>query len=64
MPEYKHDDELMIDREDEDKKPSDKLFVGLGWDEDATTKRKHYRRFYPNNLEDTKEVLPVPTPFN
>lgn len=62
MPQYKHDDEMSIDRECDP--PSEKLFLGMGWDEDSSTKRKHYRRFYCNNLEDEKDVLPVPTPFN
>jgi len=39
------------------------MFIGLGWDEDATTKRKHYRRFYPDELENVTDVLPVPSPF-
>ena len=43
MPKYKQDKRLKVDREDMDHKPTAVLFVGLGWDEDATTKRKHYR---------------------
>jgi hypothetical protein len=39
------------------------LFLGLGWDEDATTDRKHYRRYYPDELENVKSVLPVASPF-
>jgi hypothetical protein len=62
MPQYKHDDEMAIDREVDP--PSDKIFLGMGWDENKDTNRKHYRRFYVGNLEDTKEVLPVPSPFN
>lgn len=27
-------------------------------------KIKHYRRFYNDELENVKEVLPIPTPFN
>lgn len=45
MPKYKRDPELDVDREID--QPPESLFVGLGWDEDATTLRKHYRRFYP-----------------
>jgi hypothetical protein len=40
------------------------MFIGLGWDEDATTGRKHYRRFYPDELENVNEILPIKTPFN
>ena len=61
MPKYKRDIELDIDREIE--APPDSLFIGLGWDEDATTKRRHYRRYYPDELENVKSVLPVPSPF-
>ena len=39
------------------------MYIGLGWDEDATTKRKHYRRFYPDELENVKEVLAIASPF-
>jgi hypothetical protein len=31
----------MIDREYDP--PKDELYIGLGWDEDASTGRKHYR---------------------
>lgn len=44
--------------------PSDKLFVGLGWDEDSKTDRKHYRRYFPMELENCKELLPSASPFN
>jgi hypothetical protein len=40
------------------------MFVGLGWDEDKDTNRRHYRRYYPDELENVKEILPIPTPFN
>ena len=61
MPQYKRDTELDVDREID--APPESLFIGLGWDEDATTKRKHYRRYYPSELEKVKEVLPVESPF-
>jgi hypothetical protein len=38
--------------------------MGLGWDETPDQKRRHYRRYYPDELENIKEVMPVPTPFN
>lgn len=31
------------------------MFIGLGWDEDSKTQRKHYRRFYPDELENAGE---------
>ena len=52
---------MAIDREIDP--PASAVFWPLGWDEDATTDRKHYRRFYPKELERTEEVLPVPSPF-
>ena len=52
---------MAIDREIDH--PPSAVFLPLGWDEDATTLRKHYRRFYPKELERTEEVLPVPSPF-
>lgn len=61
-PQYERDVELNIDREV--KAPSDALFMGLGWDEDATTKRKHYRKYYPKELEKVKELMPKESPFN
>ena len=61
MPTYEFDELMAIDREV--KKPSDKLFMGLGWDKDANSNRKHYRKFYTSELEHEKEVLPVCSPF-
>ena len=43
--------------------PPETLFVGLGWDETHEAKTKHYRRFYPKELEKVEEVMPVPSPF-
>lgn len=37
--------------------------MGLGWDEDRNTHRKHYRRFYPKELETVTDLMPKPTPF-
>ena len=62
MPEYTEDHRLKIDREVN--KPSEKLYLGLGWDEDGTTKRRHYRKFYADELENITEVMPKPSPFN
>lgn len=62
MPKYKHDDLMDVDREHEI--PPEAMFIGLGWDENAETGRKHYRRFYPDELEKIKSILPIETPFN
>ena len=56
MPTYKLDTRLKVDREQDP--PSSKLYIGLGWDEDSTTKRKHYRQFYNDELENNPEVFP------
>ena len=40
------------------------MFLGLGWDEDKDTGRRHYRRFYPDELENVREIIPNPSPFN
>ena len=60
-PQYYRDKDLEVDKEE--KKPPESAFIGLGWDEDANTKRKHYRRFYPDELENIKSVLPITSPF-
>jgi hypothetical protein len=59
---YMFDKRLLINREVNP--PSDAIFMGLGWDENPDQKRRHYRRYYPDELENIKEVMPVPTPFN
>jgi hypothetical protein len=43
--------------------PPESLYIGLGWDEHNESKTKHYRKYYPNELENVKEVMPVPSPF-
>jgi len=53
---------MLVDREYN--KPPATLFIGLGWDEDKDTGRKHYRRFYPDELELVREILPKSSPFN
>lgn len=61
MPEYEKDTILDVDKEVNH--PPDALFMGLGWDEDCNTLRKHYRRYYPEQLETCEEVMPMPSPF-
>ena len=60
-PKYEEDKRLKVDRESQI--PPETLFMGLGWDEDRNTNRKHYRRFYPKELESVTELMPKPTPF-
>lgn len=43
--------------------PPETLFLGLGWDEDPDTHRKHYRRFYPKELETVQDIMHKPSPF-
>ncbi len=58
---YKHDDRLNVFRECNP--PPSTLFQGLGFDDDPEDKRRHYRRFYPDELEEVTDLMPVPTPF-
>lgn len=60
-PTYKRDDVLECDREVD--KPPETLYIALGWDEDKTTERKHYRRFFNDELENVKSVLAISSPF-
>jgi len=66
MPEYAPDARLKIKKEVNP--PPDVLYMGLGWDEngeDETLKKKHYRQFYNDELENNKEYFPNgPSPFN
>lgn len=60
-PQYKRDEILQCDREVE--KPPESQYIALGWDEDAESKRKHYRRFFNDELENVKAVLAIASPF-
>ena len=63
MPKYKKDARLGIDKEYNI--PPAELYIPLGWDEDATTKRKHYRHYEPDELENSADVFPNgPSPFH
>jgi hypothetical protein len=62
MPRYEYDEYMQIDRECH--KPPVEMFLGLGWDADKDTGRRHYRRFYPDELENVREIIPNPSPFN
>jgi hypothetical protein len=49
MPEYKLDDRLKVYRETNI--PPESLYIGLGYDDVPEDKRRHYRRFYTEELE-------------
>ena len=54
-PQYQFDEKMQIYREVNP--PPKQLFLSLGWDEDKETRRKHYRRYYINDLEKVDTVL-------
>jgi hypothetical protein len=40
------------------------LYIGLGFDEVPEDKKRHYRRFYTEPLEQVKAIMPEETPFD
>jgi len=62
MPKYAKDKRLQVYREINP--PKDSLYIGLGWDKDQHTKRKHYRQYYNDELENIKEIFPTVSPFS
>jgi len=64
MPMYEKDYRLKADKEISNKIPPKNLFLELGWDEDSKTRRKHYRHFYPDELENIHEIFPKGSPFS
>ena len=62
MPKYITDPRLKVDRESYPEPPKE-LYIGLGWDEHKESKRKHYRQYYPDELENIKEIFPKASPF-
>lgn len=60
-PKYKYDERLKVDREVEF--PPENLFMPLGYNKNPEDKEtKHYRRYYPDELENIREVMPA-SPF-
>lgn len=59
---YELDQRLKVDREVNP--PPKELFIGLGWDEFAGQKRKHYRQYHNDELENDKEIFEKQSPFN
>lgn len=55
------DELLMVHREKNI--PPDSLYIGLGYDDNPEDKRRHYRRYYADELENIKELMPNPSPF-
>ena len=55
-PQYEFDNRLKIDREVKPPPPS--IYIGLGFNATSEDKKKHYRRYYPDELENVKEVMP------
>jgi hypothetical protein len=62
MPKYTVDARLKVDREVNP--PPSAVYLGLGWDEDRNTHRKHYRQYYSDELENIKDIFPQASPFN
>jgi hypothetical protein len=61
-PQYKLDPRLNVSREVN--APPESLFMGLGWDDNPQAAKRHYRRYYPDELENVKEVMPISSPFD
>ena len=55
-PTYHYDDRLKMHREDIP--PPKTVFMPIGYDPNHNSKQKHYRRFYEDELENIKEVIP------
>jgi hypothetical protein len=59
---YKKDERLNCHREID--KPPALLYEELGWDRDPENpKEKHYRKFFPCELEKCTEVMSKPSEF-
>ena len=56
MPKYALDERLKVHREIEP--PPSSLLIGLGFNKDPEEKKRHYRRYHPDELEFVKEVFP------
>ena len=42
-------------------KPSPEVYIELGYNDEYTDGRKHYRRFYDDELENDPEIFDKPT---
>ena len=59
-PQYKWDERLGVDREVEI--PPQTVFMPIGYDRTKDDGIKHYRRYYPDELENVGEVMQA-SPF-
>lgn len=55
-PSYSFDERLKIHREQA--APPKDVFIAVGYDPEHDSKQKHYRRFYEDELENIKDVIP------
>lgn len=55
-PKYEFDPRLKVDREVNPPPPS--LYLEVGYNENKDSGKKHYRRYYPDELEQISEVIP------
>lgn len=53
MPIYKYDERLKIDREVDP--PPSSIFKAIGYDKNPADQIMHYRRYYPEELENVKD---------
>ena len=56
LPKYKFDERLQIDREIH--LPPASLFQELGFNENKDAGKKHYRRYFPDELEEVSSIMP------
>ena len=56
LPKYDKDERLNIEREVDP--PPASIFIGLGYNQKREDNKKHYRRYYPDELENVKEIMP------
>jgi hypothetical protein len=61
-PIYELDKRLNVNREVTP--PPESLFLALGWDINPEDNKRHYRRYYADELENVKEVMPIASPFH
>lgn len=58
MPIYKYDERLKIDREFDP--PPSSIFKAIGYDKNPADENKHYRRYYPDELENVTDKFGIP----
>ena len=58
IPIYKYDERLKIDRETDF--PPSSIFKAIGFDKNPSDEVKHYRRYYPDELENVRDKNGMP----